>query len=114
MKRLFFILLPVIVAFALRLYPYSLSGLPYSIDAWPLIKKANLIQENTPLPLNAKGFEGYSNYYPIVSVFGVVVAQVTRLKVIDAMAVFLPVTGALFILIFYALVTMLYDEKSGS
>lgn len=113
MKRLFYLLLPVIVAFALRLYPYSISGLPYSIDAWPLIKDANLIQQNTPLPLNAKVFDGYNNYYPIVSIFGVAVAQLTGLRVIDAMALFLPVTGALSVLIFYALVAMLYNEKIG-
>jgi hypothetical protein len=113
MKKLLYLFLPLVVAFALRLYPYSINGLPYSIDAWPLIKDANLIQQNTPIPLNAKVFDGYNNYYPIVSLFGVAVAQLTGLRVIDAMALFLPVTGALSVLIFYVLVTILYDEKIG-
>ena len=113
MKKLLYLLLPLIVAFALRLYPYSISGLPYSVDAWPLIKDANILQQNTPLPLNSKVFDGYDNYWPVVSIFGVAVGQMTGLKVIDAMALFLPVTGALSVLVFFALVTVLYDEKIG-
>jgi hypothetical protein len=113
MRKLLYVLLPVLVALALRLYPYTISGLPFSTDAWPLVRNTELLVKNTPVPLNARIFDGYNNYYPISSIFGAVVAETIGLKPIEAMAIFLPVTGALSILIFYALVRMLYDEKTG-
>jgi len=113
MRRTLYVLLPLLVALALRLYPYSISGLPFSTDAWPLIRNTELLLENTPVPLNAKIFDGYNNYYPVSSIFGAIIAETIGLKPIEAMAIFLPVTGALSVLIFYALVKMFYDEKTG-
>jgi len=113
MKKLLYLLLPLLIGFALSLYPYALSSLPYSVDAWPLIKDANILQQSTPLPLNAKVFDGYNNYWPIVSIFGVEVSQLTELNIVDALALFVPVAGALSVLIFFVLVTTLYNEKIG-
>lgn len=111
MKNAIFVILIVLVALALRLYPYAISGMPFSTDAWPLIRNAELLVEHTPIALNDKIFDGYNNFWPASSLFGAVVSETTGLSPVEAMALFLPVTGALTILIFYALVKRLFNAE---
>ena len=111
MKKYVYAILPLTIALALRLYPYLLSGLPFSTDAWCLIRNAELLIQYTPIHLENEVFDGYNNYWPANSLFGAVVSETTSLKPIQTMAIFIPVTGALAILIFYSLTKRLYNAK---
>jgi len=105
MRRFIYALIPALVGIALRLYPTVVSGLPFSTDAWPLIRNTELLLERTPISLgDDRVFDGYNNYWPASSLFGAVLSLVTGLRSIDAMRIGVPLTGALAIVIFYALV----------
>jgi hypothetical protein len=47
------LVLAFLAAFALRLYPTILSGLPFSTDAWSPIRNTELLLERTPISLNS-------------------------------------------------------------
>jgi len=111
MKKSLYVVLPVLVALMLRLYPYLISGLPFSTDAWSPIKNAELLIEYTPINLENEIFDGYNNYWPANSLFGAVISETTSLQPLQAMAIFLPIIGATTILIFYVLVNKLYNAK---
>jgi hypothetical protein len=55
-------------------------------------------------------FDGYNNYWPANSLFGAVLSQVTGLSVINAMAIGIPLAGALTIPIFYVLVRRITEN----
>jgi len=110
MRKHLYIFLPLLIAIALRLYPYATSGTPFSTDAWSPIRNAELLIEHTPIHLgNNKVFDGYNNYWPANSLFGAVFSQVTGVEPKEAMALILPVIGSMTILIFYALVKRFYN-----
>jgi len=93
-----------LVAVAVRLYPTVVSGLPFSVDAWPLIRNTELLLQNTPTSITGLMFDGYNNYWPGCQLFGAVFSQVTSLPVADAMAWGIPFAAALAIPIFFILV----------
>jgi asparagine N-glycosylation enzyme membrane subunit Stt3 len=101
----------LLTATLLRLYPYLVSGLPFAIDAWAPIKNTELLLQHTPINLDNQIFDGYNNYWPANSLFGAVVSETTGLPSIQAMAIFLPITGATTILIFYALIKRIYNPQ---
>jgi hypothetical protein len=107
MRATLYSVIPFFIAVALRLYPTLLSGLPYSTDGWPIIRNTELLIENTPISLDDAVFDGYNNYWPASSIFGAVLTQITGLKPLEAMAVGIPLAGAITILILYALVRAL-------
>jgi len=110
-RPIFYMILPVAVAVLLRVYPYLISGLPFSVDSWPSIRYAELLLSRTPVPLNdASVFSSRYNYLG-EKLFGAVISALTGLQPLDAMAFFVPVAGAFSILIFYALVNGLYGER---
>jgi asparagine N-glycosylation enzyme membrane subunit Stt3 len=111
MKKWVCITIPLLIALVLRLYPYLVTGLPFAIDAWALIRNTELILEHTPVNLDNQIFDGYNNYWPANSLFGAIVSEITSLPPLQAMAIFLPITGATTILIFYALVKKIYNTK---
>jgi len=103
--------IPLLVAVAIRLYPYLVSGLPFSLDAWGPIRNTELLLKNTPISLGDNVFDGYNNYWPAISLFGAVVSEVTSLSLIQTMAIFVPLAGATTILIFYALVKRIFNAE---
>jgi len=104
-RRGFYIILVLLVALILRLCPTFLSGLPFSTDAWSPIRNAEVLMRYTPVSMgDDKIFDGYNNYWPANSIFGVIFSYVVGLKVMDAMAIGIPLVGALTVLIFYVLV----------
>lgn len=107
------LVLGVILLFSvgLRLYPAVLSGMPFSTDAWSPIRNAELLMQNTPIPLSDGVFDGYNNYWPVNSIFGVLTSQVTSLTPLESMALFFPIVGALSVIVFYALVHLFYGQK---
>ncbi len=104
MRKAFYIILAFLIGLILRLYPTFLSGLPFSTDAWNPIRNAELLVRYTPIPMDSKVFDGYNNYWPANSIFGVIFSYIIGLRVIDAMAISIPLVGALTILIFYVLI----------
>jgi hypothetical protein len=84
---LFIILL---FALTLRLYPTLISNMPFSTDAWPLIRNTELIIQNTPIPLNNALFDAYNNFWPAIQLFGAALSQITNLPPIIAMAIGIP------------------------
>jgi hypothetical protein len=92
-----------LVAAAVRLYPAAVSGLPFSVDAWPLIRNTELLLQNTPTPITGVMFDGYNNYWPGCQLFGAVLSQVTSLPVADALALGIPFAAALAVPIFFVL-----------
>ena len=103
MRGAVYAILPLLIAFALRLYPTSLSSLPFSTDAWSPIRNTEIILEYTPISLDSGMLDDYNSYWPANSLFGAVFSLITGLKPIVAMAVGIPLAGALTIPIFYAL-----------
>jgi uncharacterized membrane protein len=100
MKKALYVLIPLLLAVGLRLYPTVLSGMPFSTDAWAPIRNTELLIQNTPVPLNSPVFDSYNN-------FGAVISQVTGLPPIPAMPIFFPIVGAAAVLVLFAIVKRL-------
>ena len=114
MKKTLYILIAVLIALAIRLYPTLISGMPFSTDAWPLIRNTELLIQNTPVPLNSNIFDGYNNFWPASQLFGAILSQITNLPAITAMALGIPIAAALTIPIFYLLVKKLTQNNKIS
>ncbi|MCW3982380.1 MAG: hypothetical protein NWE96_00115 [Candidatus Bathyarchaeota archaeon] len=100
-------------AVLLRLYPALISGQPFSTDGWSSIRNAELLIQNTPVSLaNTNLFDGYNNYWPAISLYGAVFAQVTALAPVDAMAFGVPLASALAVPLFFVLVRRLTENDS--
>jgi hypothetical protein len=110
MKKALYVLLPLLIAVALRLYPTVISGVPFSTDAWSPIRNTELILQNTPVPLGAKIFDGYNNFWPANSLFGAVISEVTGLSPIVAMPLFFPLIGAAAVLVLFVIAKRLYNS----
>jgi len=104
------ILPALLIALTLRLYPALSSGLPFSTDSWPLIRNTELLLNNTPIDLGSCVFDGYNNYWPASSLFGAVFSIITAIKPLEAMALSIPLTGGLAVLVFYVLVYRLSGD----
>lgn len=114
MKKAIYLLLPLLLALALRLYPTAISGMPFSTDAWPPIRNTELLIQNTPIALNAPIFDGYNNYWPINSIFGAIISQITSLPPIEVMRIVFPVIGAIAVLLLFTITKRLYNAKVAS
>lgn len=110
-KKWMYACIPLLVAVAIRLYPYLVSGLPFSVDAWRPIRNTELLLKNTPISLGDNVFDNYDNFWPANSLFGAVVSEVTSLPPIQTMAIYIPLAGATTILIFYALVKRILNAE---
>lgn len=102
MKKL--LLLVTALSIAVRLYPTLLSGLPFSTDAWSPIRNTELILKHTPVKLDSGILDNYNCYWPANSIFGTSISIITGMKPIDAMRIFIPLSGSMTVLIFYVLV----------
>ncbi|MCW4018897.1 MAG: hypothetical protein NWF00_09515 [Candidatus Bathyarchaeota archaeon] len=111
MKKAVYLLLLLLLAVGLRLYPAVISGMPFSTDAWSPIRNTELLIQNTPVPLNDAVFDGYNNFWPANSLFGAVISQVTGLPPIEVMPLFFPIIGATAVLILFAIVKRFYNWK---
>jgi|GEM_PF-497103 len=101
----------VSTSLAIRLYPTLSSGLPFSTDAWPLIRNTELLLENTPVSLSHEVFDGYNNYWPASSIFGAVFSLISGLNPMVAMSISIPATAALGVLVFYALARRMFKNS---
>ena len=109
------LLLAAILAFAalLRAYPYLSTGVQFSIDSWPLLRDAEVLERLTPVPVDAGAFDGYNNYWPGVMVYLVCVKLLTRAGY-DAVAGLAPAAhGLAFILAVCAIVRRLEGSSAA-
>ena len=111
-KAPLYLFIVLLIALSLRLYPTMISGMPFSTDAWPLIRNTELIIQNTPVPLNSAIFDAYNNFWPAIQLFGATLSQITGLPPITAMAIGIPIAAALATLIFYYLVKKLTQNST--
>ncbi len=114
MKRMLYILIPLLIGLGLRLYPTLITGMPFSTDGWPIIRNTELLIENTPVPLNSQIFDGYNNFMPANSLFAAILSQVTNIPPIQILALGMPLVGALSIPVFYVLAFKITKVSSVS
>jgi hypothetical protein len=111
MKTQLYVLIILLIALSLRLYPTLISGMPFSTDGWPIIRNTELLMHNTPIPLNSNIFDGYNDFWPANSLFGTILSQITNLPPIYTMALGIPIVAALTIPIFYLLTQKITQNK---
>lgn len=111
MKTQLYVLILLLIALSLRLYPTLISGMPFSTDGWPIIRNTELLMHNTPIPLNSNIFDGYNDFWPANSLFGAILSQITNLPPIYTMALGIPIVAALTIPIFYLLTQKITENK---
>jgi hypothetical protein len=110
-KLAYVLILVFAVALLIRLYPTMISGEPFSTDGWGPIRNAQLLLQYTPVSLgNNTLFDGYNSYWPANSIFGAIFSQVTGTSVINAMAIGIPLAGALTIPLFFVLVRKITEN----
>ncbi|MEM4853469.1 MAG: hypothetical protein QXQ60_07865 [Thermofilum sp.] len=96
------IALPLTLAICLRVYPFLLSGLPFSVDAWPSVRYAEVLLTR---PLTGLNVEVLGTREELGDkLFGAFVSALTGWEPVRAMALFVPVAGSTSILVFYVLV----------
>ena len=78
-KESYYLMIIVLVSILLRIYPMTVSGLPFSTDSWLLIRNAEKLVENSPIPLNSKLFDGYNNYWPLSQIYGAILSMISTL-----------------------------------
>lgn len=108
-SALYVVLILSISAF-LRLYPTTLTGLPFSTDAWPLVRNVERIIEFTPAPLSGEAFDGYNIYWPASQVFGAIASEILSMAPMDCMRILIPFIASLSPLMVYLIVRRLLDN----
>ena len=84
-----------------RLYPSLYSGLPYSIDAWPLIRDMENLIKYTPIPMESSVFDGYNNYWPGVIIFTSIYSMLLGLNPMETGGFIIPIINILPIILVY-------------
>ncbi len=94
--KLLLIIIPCVIAAALRIYPYLLTGAPWGVDSWTLIRNSNLLLSNSPTPLAGNQiFDTYNICWPAVSIFGAVSSLVFGVVPLKLMPILIPLVGSL-------------------
>ncbi|NHW44421.1 MAG: hypothetical protein HA491_01590 [Candidatus Verstraetearchaeota archaeon] len=114
LRPMLYAVLPVVIAMALRLYPYLISGLPFSVDSWPSIRYAELLLGEQPIRVGEAGALGKSPDYFGEKLFGAVASALTGLQPMHAMAFLVPLVGALSTPMLYAIARGLYGREVAS
>ena len=95
-RKILLLLLPFVLAVALRIYPYLLTGAPWGIDSWTLMRNSNLLLSNSPTQLIGNPiFEGYNICWPAVSIFGSVASLVYGVSPLRLMPILIPLVGSI-------------------
>ncbi len=94
--KLLLILLPFLIAVALRIYPYLLTSMPWGVDSWTLMRNSNQLLSNSPTQLIGNPiFDTYNICWPAVSVFGAVASRVFGVSPLNLMPFLIPLVGSL-------------------
>ena len=106
--KLLLILLPLLLAVALRIYPYLLTGAPWGVDSWTLMRNSNLLLSNSPTQLVGNPiFDTYNICWPAVSIFGAVASLVFGVAPLNLMPFLIPLVGSLTTLFLFVVVRKL-------
>ena len=106
--KLLLILLPFLVAVVLRVYPYLLTGAPWGVDSWTLMRNSNLLLSNSPTQLVGNPtFDTYNICYPAVSVYGAVASLVFGIAPLNLMPFLIPLVGSFTTLFLFVVVRKL-------
>ena len=106
--KLLLILLLFLIAVALRIYPYLLTGAPWGVDSWTLMRNSNLLLSNSPTQLVGNPtFDTYNICWPAVSVFGAVASLVLGVAPLNLMPFLIPLVGSLTTLFLFVVVRKL-------
>jgi len=99
-----------VLALSIRLYPTTLSGLPFSTDSWPIVGNVKLLLENSPIKLDDPMMDGYNCYWPASSLYASTFSLVTGLSALDGSSS-IPFAGAMAALILYTLALRLSGSR---
>jgi hypothetical protein len=106
--KLLLILLPLLIAVALRIYPYLLTSAPWGVDSWTLIRNSNLLLSNSPTQfVGNPNFDTYNICWPAVSIFGAMASLVFGVSPLNLMPFLIPLVGSLTTLFLFAVVRKL-------
>ena len=103
MKSSRYLTLVFAISFIFRLYPYMNLNLPFSIDAWPLIRDTISLIRYSPIPLDSILFDGYNNYWPGSIIFSTVFSEISGVYPVNAMAMAFPFINSLGLIILYSM-----------
>lgn len=111
-RKIFLVMLPLVIAIFLRVTPFLLSGLPFSVDSWPPIKYVETLLEKTPVDLRGEAFGLFNKTVGLEQLgnrlFGAIISSIIGLQPMTIMSIYLPIVGAMTILIFYAFIRDIY------
>jgi len=95
-RKMLLLLFPFFIAVALRIYPYLLTGAPWGIDSWTLLRNSNLLLSYSPTQLIGNPiFDTYNICWPAVSIFGSVASLVFGVSPLGLMPLLIPLVGSL-------------------
>lgn len=110
-KSSLFIMIILLASMILRLYPTFISKLPFSTDAWPLIRNTEQLLKQTPTSLsNNPNFDDYNIYWPFSQIFGAIISTVINIQPIHAMRYYIPLVASLTPLLLYILLRRITGE----
>lgn len=90
------VLLPFLLAVVLRVYPYLLTGAPWGVDSWTLVRTSDQLLSNSPTQLVGNSvFNTYNICWPAVSIFGAVASLVFNISPLNLMPFLIPLVGSL-------------------
>lgn len=109
------LLLLLVIVLVLKLYPTLTTGLPFSIDSWPLIRQVKLLIENpTTVIFDDTLFDGYNNHWPgsiILCTIGIITSGCSLL---DYTRLIAPIVSSLATLTFIVMVRRLTRDSIAS
>ena len=98
----------VLLAFALRAFPYLASGVPYHTDTWPQLANARNLVTATPVRLGpGNGFDQYNILWPADTLFYAFSSALLGLAPIELMPLLGPLVTSLMAVLFFALLRSL-------
>jgi len=106
-SRLFILTSVFALGILLRLYPFMASGLPFSIDAWPLIRDSKILYINSPIAIDSDLFDGYNNYWPGAMSFSTMSSILLGVNPMLSMSYLFPFLNGLGMLTLYILMRRL-------
>ena len=98
------LLLPMLAAVALAIFPYVLYHVPFSTDSWPQIRNAQQIITYSPAPFsNSSIFQTYNIFWPADSIFGAIGSLMFGTAPVLAMPLLLPILAAAQVIILFVI-----------
>lgn len=88
-------ILVVALAILIRLYPTIVTRMPFSIDAWPLLRDAELIGRYTPISLDDPRLDRYNSLWPGSILSSVILSKTMGVNVGYLMSVVYPFINGL-------------------